>query len=74
MKILQKLYLIRSFYTLCGNSHTEALQQLRDVQQQLFTVPLTNVIDQTLIQLDCIEMHDIQRRQRRISASEIIQQ
>ena len=56
MKILQKLYLIRSFYTLCGNSHTEALQQLRDMQQQLFTVPVTNVIDQTLIQLDRIEM------------------
>ena len=72
-RFFQKLYLIRSFTPSAVIVIPKLCSSCADVQQQLFTVPVTNVIDQTLIQLDGIEMHDIQRRQRRITASEIIQ-
>ena len=59
MEILQKFHLSRCLHTFCGNGHTKTLQQLRDVQQQLFTIFVTDLINQTLVQFDGVKMHDI---------------
>ena len=70
--IIQKINLIFIFYTFCGNMNTKFFCQRNCVFNQTVSAKISNVINQTFVQFERFNVHDVERCQRRITRTKII--